>query len=299
MMDWDALPELIDSYDRRSRQLEEEAIANINNRIDASLSALERAFIAVYTALLLNQTLTPFQKRAVLMDELRQQSQLINPGLEAEYLDLFEQLIRAETTGGQRLARELSEGQAPTIPTVAIAALAAEATRRLYSHNARFQSKLSALAEFGFSRRQGARAEITEIRKGAGELKARAATLALTEAAAAFNGGAIATYQAAGVPLIVFYTRGDDRVCGYCSPRHGQVYRLGEIAFPLHGRCRCFPVGMGESDLRDPRFQTWARVSSEATMAELLQAGKKAANNIAPFERAAGRDRPPTPVWSP
>lgn len=298
-MDWDGLSELIDDYDRRSQQLEEKAIANINNRIDASLSALERAFIAVYTALLLNQTLTPFQKRAVLMGELRGQSQLINPGLEAEYLDLFEQLIRAETTGGQRLAQELTEGRAPAISTVAIAALAAEAVRRLYSHNARFQSKLSALAEFGFSRRQGARATLTEIRKGTGELKTRTSTLVLTEAAAAFGGGAIATYQAAGVPLLTFYTRGDDRVCGYCSPRHGQVYRLGEITFPLHGRCRCFPVGMMESDLRDPRFQIWARVSSEGTMAELLRAGKNAANNVAPFERTAGSDRPPTPVWSP
>ncbi|MBD2156224.1 minor capsid protein [Leptolyngbya sp. FACHB-16] len=299
LLEWDALPELIDAYDRRFRLLEKEAIAAIDLRIDNALQVLERAFIPTYTALLLNPSLTPSQKRAVLMDQLRQQSQLINPAMEADYLDLFEQLIETNTQGGAQLGRELTGHSAPVISTVAIAALAAEAVRRLYSHNARFQSKLSALAEFGFSRRQGARAMLTEIRKGAGELKTRARAIVETEASGALNGGAIATYQAAGVALVMFYTVGDDKVCGYCSPRQGLVYQLGEIATPLHVFCRCLLLPLLEVDLRDPRFQKWSRAASLAAMKELRNAGKRVANSVAPFERAAGRDRPPKPTWSP
>jgi len=69
----------------------------------------------------------------------------------------------------------------------------------------------------------------------------RATVMARTEAINAFTIGSELRYAQAGIEEISWLTASDDRVCSYCGPLDGKVFRIDSRHErpPLHPQCRC------------------------------------------------------------
>lgn len=130
--------------------------------------------------------------------------------------------------------------------------------------------------------------------------KSRAQTVARTEMAAAMVEGTKLRYEAEGIQQVQWQAVGSSRTCGYCAPRHGKVYKLGEVVAPAHPNCRCTVTPWDpewvELGLVDPQAEAKSRAD---VLADLEAAGKKPISGPTPFEKALGQDTAPEPLWSP
>ena len=130
--------------------------------------------------------------------------------------------------------------------------------------------------------------------------KARAQTVARTEMAAAMVEGTKLRYEAEGIEQVQWQAVGSSRTCGYCAPRHGKVYKLGDVVAPAHPNCRCtvtpWDPEWAELGLVDPQAEAKARAD---VLADLEAAGKKPISGPSPFEKALGQDTAPEPLWTP
>jgi len=130
--------------------------------------------------------------------------------------------------------------------------------------------------------------------------KSRAQTVARTEMAAAMVEGTKLRYEAEGIEQVQWQAVGSSRTCGYCAPRHGKVYRLGEVVAPAHPNCRCtvtpWDPEWEELGLIDPQEEAKARAD---VLADLEAAGKKAISGPTPFEKSLGMEQAPQVLWSP
>lgn len=130
--------------------------------------------------------------------------------------------------------------------------------------------------------------------------KSRAQTVARTEMAAAMVEGTKLRYETEGIELVQWQAVGSSRTCGYCAPRHGKVYQLGDVVAPAHPNCRCTVTPWDpkwvELGLVDPQAEAKSRAD---VLADLEAAGKKPISGPTPFEKALGQERAPEALWSP
>lgn len=130
--------------------------------------------------------------------------------------------------------------------------------------------------------------------------KSRAQMVARTEMAAAMVEGTKLRYEAEGIQQVQWQAVGSSRTCGYCAPRHGKVYRLGEVVCPAHPNCRCtvtpWDPEWEELGLIDPQEEAKGRA---AVLADLEAAGKEPISGPSPFEKSLGMERAPEALWSP
>lgn len=130
--------------------------------------------------------------------------------------------------------------------------------------------------------------------------KSRAQMVARTEMSAAMVEGSKLRYEAEGISQVQWQAVGSSRTCGYCAPRHGKVYRLGEVVCPAHPNCRCALTPWDERwvelGLVDPQEEAKSRA---AVLADLEAAGKEPISGPSPFERSLGMERAPEALWSP
>jgi SPP1 gp7 family putative phage head morphogenesis protein len=130
--------------------------------------------------------------------------------------------------------------------------------------------------------------------------KSRAQTVARTEMAAAMVEGTKLRYEAEGIQQVQWQAVGSSRTCGYCAPRHGKVYKLGDVVAPAHPNCRCTVTPW------DPKWVELGLVDAQAeaksradVLADLEAAGKQPISGPTPFEKALGQQRAPEALWSP
>ena len=130
--------------------------------------------------------------------------------------------------------------------------------------------------------------------------QSRAQTVARTEMSAAMVEGTKLRYEEEGIAYVQWQAVGSSRTCGYCAPRHGKVYRLGEAICPAHPNCRCALVPWDprwlEQGLINPEDETKARAD---VLADLEAAGKEPISGPSPFEKSLGMEKAPEVVWSP
>ena len=130
--------------------------------------------------------------------------------------------------------------------------------------------------------------------------KSRAQTVARTEMAAAMVEGTKLRYEAEGIQQVQWQAVGSSRTCGYCAPRHGKVYKLGDVVAPAHPNCRCTVTPWDsrwvELGLVDPQAEAQSRAD---VLADLEAAGKQPISGPSPFEKALGQQRAPAVLWSP
>lgn len=124
--------------------------------------------------------------------------------------------------------------------------------------------------------------------------KSRAQTVARTEMAAAMVEGTKLRYEAEGIQQVQWQAVGSSRTCGYCAPRHGKVYKLGDVVAPAHPNCRCtvtpFDPKWVELGLVDLEAEAKARAD---VLADLEAAGKQPISGPSPFEKALNKDKAP------
>lgn len=130
--------------------------------------------------------------------------------------------------------------------------------------------------------------------------KSRAQTVARTEMAAAMVEGSKLRYEAEGIEQVQWQAVGSSRTCGYCAPRHGKVYRLGDVVAPAHPNCRCgltpWDPEWEELGLIDPQEEAKARAE---VLADLEAAGKQPISGPTPFEKSLGMEQAPEALWTP
>jgi SPP1 gp7 family putative phage head morphogenesis protein len=130
--------------------------------------------------------------------------------------------------------------------------------------------------------------------------KSRAQTVARTEMAAAMVEGTKLRYEAEGIQQVQWQAVGSSRTCGYCAPRHGKVYKLGDVVAPAHPNCRCtvtpWDPEWEELGLIDPQEEAKARAE---VLADLEAAGKKPISGPTPFEKSLGMEQAPKALWTP
>ena len=130
--------------------------------------------------------------------------------------------------------------------------------------------------------------------------KSRAQTVARTEMAAAMVEGTKLRYEAEGIEQVQWQAVGSSRTCGYCAPRHGKVYKLGDVVAPAHPNCRCTVTPWDpkwlELGIIDPQDEAKARAD---VLADLEAAGKQPISGPSPFEKSLGQERAPEALWSP
>lgn len=130
--------------------------------------------------------------------------------------------------------------------------------------------------------------------------KSRAQTVARTEMAAAMVQGSKLRYEAEGIQQVQWQAVGSSRTCGTCAPRHGKVYKLGEVVVPAHPNCRCAVTPW------DPKWQELGLIDEQAeaasraaVLADLEAAGKEPLSGPSPFEKALGLEKAPEALWTP
>ena len=135
-----------------------------------------------------------------------------------------------------------------------------------------------------------------DIRADTGMLARRAEMIAHTELHSAQADARREVFAAAGIEYVIRYVTDDDRTCGQCAPRQGEVLRAAEAVEVLHPYCRCVLApfrpdwveagGLPEDDLIALR---------QSTLQQMEGAGTRPLMGPAPFERGTRVQ----PVWTP
>ena len=248
--------------------------------------------------------LVAYQRKLLLLDQLKE---LLNPTAGRDFKRDFEELLRvADSTGidmGRRLLEISGEDfvrSTATIPLDALRYAAEEQTRYLARYGDEFASRASAAVEQGLIQGWGV-SRLSSVLRGQLEItKRRADIIARTASLSASNAAAENCFRDNGAEWVQWMATIDSRVCRYCSARNGNMYELGSTRPPIHFQDRCFivPVKRKFFELGLVK-EDWIRNHREKGLAELEKQGLKPDYGVSPFERAAGLESAPSPVWRP
>ncbi|MEO0533256.1 MAG: hypothetical protein AAF215_05250 [Cyanobacteria bacterium P01_A01_bin.123] len=307
MADGAEILQLIDRFDRASDGLESDAIARIHGIFDASFRALERELRTEYPRLTAIGGLVAAQQKTLILDRMGGLLQLLNPNQAADYDRLFQELLTLSNETGGELAGQLiqayeDESLEPFtgIPVEAVVNQATEGRRRLYRYSEDFQDKANTIIGMGLSQGWGVRRVESALRSELGVAKGKAETLARTEVMSALNQSAAARYKENGIDFVLWNISPSEGLCVYCADRNQKVFEIDKIVYPLHPRDRCFlspyRPEWQEKGLFDDKFAAEYR---QQGIDELAKRGLTPNSGLAPFEKAAKLDKPPTAIWQP
>ena len=170
---------------------------------------------------------------------------------------------------------------------------------RLGDWGTRFKRDATAIFELGMSQGWSARQVNDALTARYGQLQQQAERIVRTGSISTLNSTTNAYYQANGITLVRWITQGDDRVCLYCSPRNGNIYYINDLTYPLHPRDRCFLSPATRRELLYNSDRDYWREQKASGLQQLQLAGGKPNYGVAPFEKRAGRENAPKPVWQP
>jgi SPP1 gp7 family putative phage head morphogenesis protein len=301
----DRLERLILQYDRNLNGAESVVLERVDSALLRAYRVLEQELLRSYRRNA-DAPLLPNQRRLLVMDEISAYLNLLGSGDRAQVQSDFERLLLGSTEAGTRLSEELiraiaNESLQPFagVPLDAVRLQAETSAARLYRWSDDFKLKISGVVEMGLAAGSSPQKIATALRSELGIVRGRAEAIARTESLSAFNLAAQSRYQAQGISHVQLIATADNRICPYCAGRNGNVYRLGDIAVPLHVRCRCFLTPWkpewAAAGLTD---DAWVSEFRARAIAELSEAGQQPNYGLAPFERANGRTEPPTPIRS-
>lgn len=298
---------LIERYNRAIAELEDEAIARINAALDASFRNLDSELRRIYPGLAENDSLLPSQRRILIESELKELLTLIRPQDAQQYEALLQETLRLSSQTGTTLAERLVEAIAPDaeaqsfaqVPIEAVALQARDGVQRLYRHAEDFRNRASAAVEQGLIQGWGATRVSQVLRSELGTTKANAERIARTEVMSALNDAAQQGYAQNGLQTQWIATP-SEALCPFCAARNGLVYEAAKVRIPAHPHCRCVAIPYSsrwqELGLAEDEFIADYR---NTLLNELQAAGKTPNYGVTPFERAAGLQRPPEPIWQP
>ncbi|MEO1399689.1 MAG: minor capsid protein [Cyanobacteria bacterium J06635_1] len=299
---------LIDRYDRAVGELEADAIARVNDALDAAYRDLERELRATYPRLQSQGGLVAAQRRLLILDELGPLLQLVRPEQAQAYERMYQELIQLSSATGGEFAGQLIQAidseyplrQFASVPIEAVALQAQDGVERLRRHSEDFRTRASAAVEQGLIQGWGAGRVSEILRRELGTTKGKAESIARTEVNSALNDAAQQRYKDNGVEYFQLVVTPSEGLCPYCAARNGNVYKAGEMRVPLHVRCRCVilpwsPQWQADGLVDDAFIQDYRQRNLNA----LKEAGQAPNNGPTYWERQAGLTGAPEPFWRP
>ena len=225
---------------------------------------------------------------------------------------IFRELYERSAEEGRSLAKDLLQqiGIEPSAIRPLPSAFAndfidfwtGDSAGRLSDWGTAFKRDATAIYELGMSQGWSERQVNDALMARYGKLQQQAERIVRTGSVSTLNSTTNAYYQANGITLVQWQISrtAADRTCNYCSPRNGNVYYINEITYPLHPRERCvlLPVKR-RSLLYDGIDRNYWKQEKRDGLQQLRDAGGKPNYGAAPFEKRAGRDKAPKPVWQP
>jgi SPP1 gp7 family putative phage head morphogenesis protein len=187
-----------------------------------------------------------------------------------------------------------------TIPIEALRYGAEEQTRYLAKYGDEFASRASAAVEQGLIQGWGVSRLSSVLRQQLEVTKQRADIIARTASLSACNAATEKAFRDNGVEWVQWMATVDSRVCNFCAARNGNMYELGSTRPPIHFQDRCFivPVKRKFFELGLVK-EDWIRDFRAQGLEELKKLDRQPNYGLAPFERTAGLESPPQPVWRP
>lgn len=248
--------------------------------------------------------LTGLQRSALLLQEVEQLLNLL-PSSRAVTLETeVAQLINQAAQNGSSMARELVGTIAPetiilpsTVPVEALKSAISDTMSWLTGTGVEFKTAAKQVIAQGLIQNKGIAWTTGVLRRNLGISKRNAESIARTATLQATDQATRECYETNAIGYVQRVSGEDERVCGFCALRCGNIYRLNESFAILHVRCRCYlmPVkpqwiASGLIDLEWMRSHHAATVAITSTP---LNPG------LVQFERSRGLTRPATPVWTP
>ncbi len=293
---------IADKYDRELDGLSQDALDRIFRAYDASFRNLLKELRKAYPKLEAAGAISALVRKGAIAEELGQALQLLRPEDAATYQQQLEELLSTTSKAGVSMAEEVLKlqgsplGTFSGVPVGAIRAQATEFRQRLYRYSERQATRISATVEQGLTLGWGTRKTEAALKKTGVKFKSDAETVARTEVLSSYNSAAHSRYQEAGVELFQWIANPSERICSTCSARNGNVYKLSASRPPSHARCRCTTLAVLDLSQVDGKFYKEYR---EEGLADLKAAGGKPNYGLSPFEKAAGLEAAPKPVWQP
>jgi len=186
------------------------------------------------------------------------------------------------------------------IPFRHVAAVIVNSAERLRAHGQDFIAEVQSQVIQGLVEGKNPRVVARGIREATGVLQSNAEMLARTEALSAQDDGRRQLYGENRIDYVQRIATQDDRICGDCADRAGNVYRVEEAPAALHPNDRCFnaPWTPAWHDLGLVDDEWMAEHAKDAQRRAAAAGHKRSPNGVAPFEKANGIE-PPKPVWTP
>jgi len=197
-------------------------------------------------------------------------------------------------------AEDIPSDDFSDVPFDAIVAQARDGADRLRNHQQTFIQGANAAVIESLVRGSGTRELKRQLREHLGKTKSKADQIARTEMVSALNTAAEARYARGNIKYFQSIATPSTTLCPFCAARNGNVYKLGDASIPYHPSGRCTSVAW------DPKWQkgggtddTFIEKYRADRIAELRALGYEPNYGVAPFEKMAGRSKPPKPFWIP
>jgi SPP1 gp7 family putative phage head morphogenesis protein len=222
-----------------------------------------------------------------------EQSLLLSPRQREEIKTQLQELLVTAGEVGLETAESLLKlgdsflGSTVDLPIEAIAVQASEAATRLFRYDSQFQVRASTLIIEGLAKGWGVSKTAKFLEEELNVTKRAAERIVRTETLSSLDTAVRQSYAANGVKYVLRVATQDDRVCGYCAQRAGQVYRVEEAPSVIHPNDRCFNAPFFPNDRRAKEFAIRHQAEVRKRSQDQLRSGK------APFEREQ-----PTPVFT-
>ncbi|MFN6472556.1 MAG: minor capsid protein [Nostoc sp. SerVER01] len=248
--------------------------------------------------------LTGLQRSALLLQEIEELLNLVPPRVAATLEAGVVELINQASQNGSLMALELIGTIAPntiilpsTVPVEALKSAVTDAMSWLTGTGTEFKTAAKQVIAQGLIQNKGVAWTTGVLRRNLGISKRNAESIARTATLGATDQATREAYETNAIGYVQRVSAEDERVCGFCAFRCGNIYRLDEVFAILHVRCRCYLMPVKAEWLRDGLVDLeWMR-SHHATTAAIAQTPLNP--GLVQFERSRGLTIPPTPLWTP
>lgn len=240
------------------------------------------------------------RQRAIALSKVLDSDLDLTPDSEGTFRELFS---RSQTEGINLATDLLKEIGIDDVKTVSsndfVDFWTTDSTGRLGDWGQTFKRDTTAIFELGMGQGWTSKQVNDALLSKFGQLQQQTERIVRTAAPAVTENTSAALYEQNGITLIIWITTLADKTCNFCSPRHGNVYYLKDIIFPLHPREQCFLAPVKRRNLLyDIDRKYWKQQKAEG-LQRLRDAGGKPNYGASPFEKKAGRADPLRAVWQP
>lgn len=307
-----ALARMVADTDRLLARLERSALSGIRSQLTAVTRELELAIVRRYADVSLpSESDIAYRAYAEarareLLAQVRAQTAAVDAyltgGAAQDLAALFAAAYDQGLNGAAALVRAYQAELALTtrVPFRHVAAVVLNSAERLSAHGQEFIAEVQTHVVQGLVEGRNPRVVARQIRESVGGLLSDAETIARTEALSAQDDARRGLYRENGIEYVQRIATQDERVCGDCADRAGNVYRVEEAPAALHPNDRCFNAPFKPMWLEEGLVDVeWFRRHAADAQRRAEQAGHKPSKGgVAAFEKANGLT-PPQPLWTP